>query len=617
MTRGGVLANRWRVGIPPAVLVFAALQALAQGPASPAWPDCPECQTAAGTVERDKEEIARLEKLFGEAAKGSPEWEQALDRLAKRQDILSADEKALSDCWTRCALRGPLPPLPPEIILVRHAEPVACPECNDAAVRAREALVKLTYAEHNYLGDRYRAFQARSWLSLNPKTIESTSAYFTKLSAYLEMLSALSKSESALASALAAFDRAVQKLADCNATLCTDAFKAGMQPPVGAADDDPKAECADCEGAALKLKRDLALLRVAKAEISQGKATPSEQVPIEREIEADRAALDACNKAHPRTSCQPPTSTSITPGTGKAGGTGGATGQQRKGDGIKQPGVSIVDDLPGPAFPERDLGRPAGDQLFPRDPLPPDRLPATKAPPSKDVPPPGLPSTGSIFAPTPGIPSGQRFNLVTKPFVDQDDDEGDSEVIEIFTFEVGDERAKNDLLEQPFFADKDVETANLDWGIQVTVWGGANPTQTYEFLKSLQNRGVIRNLDSELDVCWRAAAGGPSVPVAGAWVLYTPVSPSPSSDPGEREGDDGTPTIARVGRDGTYNAPPGALNGPVEARIAKGCNERTTVTSADRSDRTPVAGVMPPVEEPQYRDRRIADTTRASEVERP
>jgi hypothetical protein len=617
------LVIRWRLGIPATVLAFAALHALAQGPGSATWPDCPECQTAAGVVERDKEETARLEKRLDEAAIGSPERAQALDRLVRRQDILSADEKTLSDCRTRCALRGPLPPLPPEIILVRHAEPVACPECNDAAVRAREALVKLTYAEHNYLSDRYTAFQARSWLSLNPKTIESTSAYFTKLSAYLEMLSALSKSESALASALAAFDRAVQKLADCNATLCTDAFKAGMQPPVGAAENDPKAECADCEGAALKLKRDLALLRVAKAEISQGKATPDEQVPIEREIEADRAALDACNKAHPRTSCQPPTGPSGTQGTGAAVGTGGATGQQKKGDGIKRPAVSIVDDLQGPEFPERDLhpadtGSPSvRDQLFPRDPLAPDRLPDTKTPPSKDVPPPGLPSTGSIFAPTPGVPGGQRFNLVTKPFVDQDDDEDCGEWVEYFTFEVrGDERFKDDLLENPFFADKDVISSKLTWN-QVTVSGGANPGKTYEFLKNLMDRGLIKNLESELDVCWRAAASGSSVPVAGSWVLYTPVSPTPSSNPGERPGDEGPPTAVRVGRDGTYTAPPRGRNGPIEMRVAKGWDERTTMINVGTSDRAPAAGVTPPVEERPDSDRRIINAIRASELRMP
>ena len=232
---------------------------------------------------------------------------------------------------------------------------------------------------------------------------------------------------------------------------------------------------------------------------------------------------------HPRASCQPPTGTSITPATG----TGGATDPKTSGGTTPQVGPDSTNLPSGKSTSETGAKGGTGAQM----PTPPPGGPDATPRPSENAPPIGpLHPLGSISAPTPdAFPGVQRFNYITKPLVVRDDDEGYSEWIEIFTFEVsGDERDKDYLLGLPFFEDKDVEAipASLEAGFQVIVSGGVNPGNTYEFLKSLQNRGAIRNLESDFDVCWRAAAGGPAVPVAGALVLYTPVSPSPSSDPG-------------------------------------------------------------------------------------
>jgi hypothetical protein len=626
------LANRWRLGIPPAVLLFAALQAFAQGPGSPTWPDCPECQTAAHAVESEREGIARLEAQLAQA-KSSLEREQGQASLHKLQDVLRADEKALSDCRTRCALRGALPPLPPEIPLVRHIEPVACPQCKDAAAQARDALYKLAYAEHNYLSARSQAFQTRAWLSRHASATERASdVYFTNLGAYLAILGALSKTEKELADSLAAFDKAALNLANCNASLCDDAFKAklGTQPLVGAADEDPKAECADCEGDALKLKRDLALLRVAKAEIahmtarrqeiarlipereltdaertefnqldSRLKAAPEEQGAIEKQINADRVALDECNRAHPRSSCQPPTGTSITPETG----TGGATGPKTSGGTMPQVGPGSANLPGGKSTPEAGVKSGTGAQTPPPPPPGPDTSPRSpeNAPPIRPLPP-----IGSIFAPTPDpVPGARQFNF-TMP---SKRDNGDGAAKEYLTFIVRDSAGGDEVLAL-FLA----ELVDMD-GDQWTIIAGKDPDKTRDKLEGLWNRGVIDYV--EPDPCWGAAAGDSSVPVSGAWILYTPVSPSPSSDPGESPGDEGPPTIVHAGRDGTYSAPPGGLNGPIEMRVATGCDERTTVPSADRSDRRPVAGVSLPVEKSPENTRRIPDVLRASELRKP
>ena len=495
-----------------------------------------------------------------------------------------------------------------------HREPVsACEACDWRALAARDALGDVLYDEKTITQWRSEIFEVKAWLFAHADGLIDL-IYKQKADDLRDLEASAASFEKKRVEHQRKLDELMEDLAKCNASckIKRPMTTLSSAAAVGTREEAVEAECRDCEAKALKLKADLARLRYAQFSLerpptssdrSEAEAEKDAQAAAvaqaQKDVAADRAALDACNKAHPRASCQPPTGTVTTPGTG----TGGATGPKTSGQTTPQVGPGGTNLPGGKSIPEADAKNGAGAQTPRPPPGGPDTLPGSR----ENAPPIGpLPPIGSIFAPPPdALPGVQRFNFTTPSKLD--DGHGTAE--EYFTFIVRDNAGLDEVL--ALFRTEVVDV----YGYQVTITAGNDPDKTRDKLEGLWYRGVIDYV--EPDPCWDAAAGGSPVPVAGAWILYTPVSPSPSSDPGERAGDEEPPTIVRAGRDGTYTAPPRGLNEPIEMRVAKGCDERTTITSAGRSDRTPVAGVTPPVEEPPDSSRRITNPIRASELRKP
>jgi hypothetical protein len=160
-------------------------------------------------------------------------------------------------------------------------------------------------------------------------------------------------------------------------------------------------------------------------------------------------------------------------------------------------------------------------------------------------------------------------------------------------------------------------------GFNLGLDAGAKPLDTSDALADLRLSGSIKAF--ELDPCWQyypdapAQAGGMGCvagepafeqkavrygediqarlsdaytgkPIADAWVLYGPLSPTPFFDPGEQPGDELPPTFTRTDLDGGYRIPLNGLTGPFEVRVAQGCGSHTTVAIADPAGGAPGAG---------------------------
>lgn len=160
-------------------------------------------------------------------------------------------------------------------------------------------------------------------------------------------------------------------------------------------------------------------------------------------------------------------------------------------------------------------------------------------------------------------------------------------------------------------------------GFNLGLDGGDKPLDTRHALADLQLKGTIKAY--ELDPCWQYYPDAPSraegvgcapgerpfeqkavrydgdiqtrlndaytgKPVADAWVLYGPLSPTPFFDPGEQPGDDLPPTFTRTGLDGGYRIPLKGLAGAFEIHVAQGCDSHTTVAIADPSGGAPGVG---------------------------
>lgn len=403
-----------------------------------------------------------------------------------------------------------------------HPEPAsACEPCDGRAFAAREALGEVLSYENLVAQTRYRIFELKAWLSAPTNQQASSAAiYKQKADELVSAIGGLDSFDKQRVAAQQKLDALMLDLANCNAA-CKDRHP--MTTPSsatapGASEVVAEAECPDCEGRALELEADLARLRHVRFELERAPVSDDvlslqnelqtkqrEVAAAEKDVADDRAALDACNKAHPRESC--------------------------------------------PA-------------LRPR-------------PPISGIPEPTLPGPGAVQ---------DSFKITNPlPFVEDDDDEDTEE--EYFTFAVPVGIDLKTLLADPFFKDKEPWVIRGEHeGYSVTIWGGETPVLTSLFLSGLQKRGVINSLDSYTDVCWHfrqasdpAKSGGAFVPAPGAWVLYTLPSPTPILNPGDRPGDDAPPAVARVGRDGKYNATLAHPNGSVELRVAKGCSEHTTV----------------------------------------
>ncbi len=182
-----------------------------------------------------------------------------------------------------------------------------------------------------------------------------------------------------------------------------------------------------------------------------------------------------------------------------------------------------------------------------------------------------------------------------------------------FTFEVnGDNAALNRVLTNPFVFDPHVYALPIG-GYSVSSGAGANPKETLLKLEELA-QGAIVNLGT--DPVWRIYPEGGAavaedtvhisgsfgatlldpyqkVPVPGAYILYGPLTPTPSFNPGERLGDDQSPRIVRSDGKGAYSALLDGLSGSIEIRVAKGGEERKSFAIADAPTRPSSTSTVP------------------------
>ncbi len=534
-------------GVPP-IIGGAQAGSAATGPP---MPDCPECREleAAYARERAYPSGTPTQGFLGE----SP--------LQKLGDKLRA-------CRAACFKRTGLPPLPAAIPMVRHFEPIAaCPACSAAALGAVRALYELSTAERRYLNARVAAVQERAWLSAHADAT-GTAEYSAKMAFYADDFYALLEEEKELKKAQQAFDNAMRALADCNDRLCKDEYKESVLPERNF--EEPAVACPECELDALHyrfavmwLLGEEAVLRELIAERSKILPTKLTRAPTDAElarvrqlneyirhregyiaeaeklVESSSAALDACNKAHPAESCKPPTTTgqNVLPGSTTIQPFGGGIGYLQ---GLT--GWSLIADYKAPT---------------------------------------------NMYTVGPSWTEGPPKTLPT----------GDA-----FTFEVkGDAAALDAVFANPFVFDPHSH-ALPNGGYLVSSSAGANPSETWTNLQALAQSGKIVNL--EVDPSWHFLPDSPAAeankavhlsdsfgatllepyrkaPVAGAFILYGPLPPTPFFDPGERAGDDLAPTIVRSDSNGAYRASLGGFSGPVEIRVAKGSDERRAFAIVD------------------------------------
>jgi hypothetical protein len=502
--------------------------------------------------------------------------------------------------------------------MVRRAEIAACPACNAAALHALDAWVELSRSQADYSLRRRDAAEERAWLTEHAGG--DVKAYLEMMYSYVRTFYELPIWATRLAAARQVFDNAMRDLADCNARLCKDTYKEVVVS--GRNLEEAAAYCPACELDAAKYNRSLAHLLFLDAFIADLTAQRSKLLQINRtrswtdkeldsiadldamikrqeegrtdtlrELGILRADLDACNKAYPAESCKTPATVGkdIFPGSTTIQPLGGGTGIPGGINLGPNPKISVGEAGAAPSTTPQDSGG-----------APPSKVPVPGGPAEK-------PSADQGAPPPPGnalqpeavsTPGRNDFTLApaTPGFHLRVDEEADDEYL---TFVVPfDDAHLRSVLALPFFKNKVREVIPLEGGAhQVTIDAGDNPLAE-SYLRSLATQGLLNSV--EWVACWGwepdpAAARRSSAP---ATVLYTPVSPSPAFNPGERPGDEQPPTIGRAGSDGAVGAPPVGLAGPVEIRVAKGCAERTTTAVAGGPDRVPLARLAPFVARP-------------------
>ncbi len=193
-------------------------------PSGPQWPaasDCPECAALAAAAAAESAELEkRLQEAGGIFNAPFELLEQAFERGPNR--------RRFDACRIGCALRAPIPP---EIQLVRHPPIVACPACAKEAQDAREALVKLTQDEFDYLRFRAWALRNRGSLIGNANFSDESLKQFFE---YLSSVELMAKRKNDIAKDSAEFDAAMDRLAKCNATpQCKDSTARGARSATG------------------------------------------------------------------------------------------------------------------------------------------------------------------------------------------------------------------------------------------------------------------------------------------------------------------------------------------------------------------------------------------------
>jgi hypothetical protein len=344
-----------------ALLVVGAVpQALAEEP-STAKSDCPECDLLNRVIEGDDKAISTLEAevnrlkavlrsaraaaAAGTGMEPDPSFKDTINQAQKKVDarrrVRDDDYEKLQLCKARCAMRQgrPLPPLPPAIPIGDHAIPVACPKCENAVERVRQALFLLLADERDYSVNRLAAFRELAWLNIHADKLDRAGPEHLKK--YLDRLKRMDSDKSFIEKARASLDGDLYVLANCIAKSCKES-STGTPPTTSPPEREPRAECPDCEEAVLQVNADLAQVALGKAlyeseevriaRLSAGQTLTDDEkdelaelrkglsmgskllADEEKKLAADRAALDACNKLHPSPSCRVPTGQSLVPG---------------------------------------------------------------------------------------------------------------------------------------------------------------------------------------------------------------------------------------------------------------------------------------------------------------
>ena len=603
---------RWRLGILAALLLCTVSPALAQR-----WmvsSDCPECRQLEqeADAEEDKAKENPLFSGFGRTG--------AVGRL--------------DECMAACALKSKISPLPPEVSFVRHREAIAaCPACADAARAAAGSLARMASVERDYLGMRAEAAEQRAWLDAHAGE-RGSAAYSRGLLSYYRYLFHMRRYEDELNEAQSYFENAMKQLADCNERLCKNEYKTPLLPKRDY--EEPVAACPDCAKQAFDVKYCIAILEREDAKLAdlvaqrsailrinqQRSLTDAEEASItdldqrvkwaeqdkstaEENLESRRAALDACNKAHPAESCKPPVA------AGQGTFPGGTTSQPPSrgtsvpGGTAPGPGAKASPGGASPTAPPDSRGSPPSWTPLPGGPA--DTTPANPPPiiDNKEIarlyldgPNVIRPYTWGIVAGYEPIPAASQATVPKKASAATGWTGAPPQQLatgEAFTFEVkGDAEALDRVLANPFVFDPHSHPLP-GGGYIVTSSAGANAKETWANLQGLSQAGKIVNL--EVDPAWHFLPDGVATepdhvvriwdtfpetlrdsyrqtPVAGAHIMYGPLQPTPFFNPGERPGDEMAPTIVRSESDGSYRISASGFSGPIEIRAAKGPEER-------------------------------------------
>ena len=637
--RGYAVTDRTRFRLAAAAFACAAFVtvALFVTPAQAQLPsDCPACVDEQYVLLLEQHALKRLESALQKAEDGALQITNAV--LGRKPPSPTADERnqlsklsedrkefetrvstaqatierlkaELAACIKeRCgpgstpAMRGDAPS--------SHAEPISTchPACDDLAKAAKAMLYSVLRAERTSATLRSEIHDLRAWLAEH--AAEQASASYQRNASSLG-----AKEENLVVSELERvryqrdLDALMTQLGICNRP-CPPPVTTSSIFPLGPAQEVPKAICPACEGAALKLKADLASLRFAQAtqerdnarwvELSakvNGGSPPATQADrdalsaIEKtllddersivrageDVAKSRIALDECNKLHPAESCVPFGSQSGLPGAPSQGGAKTVTGPDAN------PNPQSSSDAPGGAGGKSDT---APKNTTPKDTTPKGATPKAPAPGTGMLVPEGggqsmarmnvgpgyVPDAKAtaVFALEPGafvtgrkfefhgfIGSGPAYTVTSKT---------------VISTIVGPDFGSYHLYRLPdgeYNMDLNASQLQILQGLLNTKTGGKSSQSSFN---------VVSNPCVQMQPILADAQGQP---IADAYIHVGPPSPTPLVNPGERGGDQGSPTFTTTSRDGSYSLPLTGLTGPIEIGVAKGCDSYTSTATVD------------------------------------